>query len=107
MKPENVKCPDCDGPMISRKSKFGVFWGCKAYPKCKGTRDNEGHSKADRAKERGEEYQPGGDTPEDDMYMRTWGKDRRDKAILNTLMKEVDRHDLKEGQKFSFNKRTR
>ena len=58
MKPENVKCPDCDGPMVSRSSKFGVFWGCQAYPKCKGTRDNEGRSKEDRAKERGEEYEP-------------------------------------------------
>ena len=34
-------------------------------------------------------------------------KPSRDKAILDDLMKEVDKHDLKEGQKFSFNKRTR
>ena len=48
MKPENVKCPDCDGPMVSRTGKFGVFWGCKAFPNCKGTRDSMGRSKADR-----------------------------------------------------------
>ncbi len=45
---ENVKCPECNGPMVSRKSQHGIFWGCKAYPKCKGTRDNEGRSKVDR-----------------------------------------------------------
>lgn len=56
-KPENVKCPECSGPMISRTGKFGVFWGCKAYPECKGTRDSLGRSKADRAKEKGEEYE--------------------------------------------------
>lgn len=48
MKPENVKCPDCDGPMVSRKSQYGVFWGCQNYPKCKGTRDSMGRSKRER-----------------------------------------------------------
>lgn len=52
MKPENVKCPDCDGPMVSRTSESGVFWGCKAYPRCKGTRDNMGRSKAERTGQR-------------------------------------------------------
>ncbi len=45
---EEVKCPECNGDMISRTGKFGVFWGCKNYPRCKGTRDSEGRSKADR-----------------------------------------------------------
>jgi len=49
---ENVKCPNCDGPMISRKGKFGVFWGCKSYPQCLGTRDSQGRSKEDRENER-------------------------------------------------------
>lgn len=48
-KPQNVKCPDCDGEMVPRTSTYGKFWGCKAYPKCKGTRDANGDSKADRA----------------------------------------------------------
>lgn len=52
---EETLCPDCGGPMVSRSSKFGVFWGCKAYPKCKGTRDADGMSKADRMKEKQEE----------------------------------------------------
>lgn len=55
---ENVKCPECDGPMISRKSKFGVFWGCKNYPVCNGTRDNMGRSKQDKDKSE-EEYHDG------------------------------------------------
>ena len=45
---DEVLCPDCGGKMISRKGKFGVFWGCKNYPQCKGTRDNQGRSKDDR-----------------------------------------------------------
>ena len=55
MKPENVKCPDCEGPMVSRTGKFGVFWGCKAFPACKGTRDSMGRSKADREKWKAEQ----------------------------------------------------
>lgn len=47
MKPENVKCPDCDGPMVPHQSQYGAFWGCKAYPRCKGTRNSMGLSKED------------------------------------------------------------
>lgn len=49
---ENVKCPECSGEMVSRKGQYGVFWGCKDYPNCKGTRDNLGRSKADREEEK-------------------------------------------------------
>ena len=49
---EDVKCPECNGEMISRTGKFGVFWGCRLYPYCKGTRDSEGRSKADREREK-------------------------------------------------------
>lgn len=45
MKPENVTCPTCGGPMVSRKSSFGVFWGCKAFPQCRGTRNADGEAK--------------------------------------------------------------
>jgi DNA topoisomerase-1 len=55
MKPENVKCPECGGEMTPRSSKFGKFWGCKDYPKCKGTRDSMGMSKKDREQEQGED----------------------------------------------------
>src|SRR5205085_8735809 len=36
--PDNIKCPQCDGPMKVR-SGFGgkPFYGCAKYPKCKGT----------------------------------------------------------------------
>ena len=61
---ENVKCPDCEGPMISRTGKFGTFWGCMKFPACKGTRDSNGRSKQDReeykikkeSEERGDEW---------------------------------------------------
>lgn len=59
---ENVKCPECDGPMLSRTGKYGVFWGCKNFPECRGTRDSMGRSKEDRdrwkAEQKGEEYEP-------------------------------------------------
>lgn len=48
-KPENVTCPTCGGPMVSRTSQHGVFWGCKDYPRCKGTRNSMGE--APRARE--------------------------------------------------------
>lgn len=31
-------CPHCGKPMRRRKSAKGKFWGCTAYPDCKGTR---------------------------------------------------------------------
>jgi len=45
---ENVKCPDCNGPMTPRNSKFGKFWGCLRFPLCKGTRDSIGLSKSEK-----------------------------------------------------------
>lgn len=29
-------CPNCGSLMIIRKSKYGSFWGCSAYPMCEG-----------------------------------------------------------------------
>jgi len=31
-------CPECGSLMVIRKSKFGAFWGCSAYPMCEGTK---------------------------------------------------------------------
>jgi four helix bundle suffix protein len=31
-------CPHCDKPMRRRMSAKGDFWGCSAFPDCKGTR---------------------------------------------------------------------
>ncbi len=47
---ENIKCPDCGGPMTSRANKATGqrFWGCNAYPKCRGTRNTDGEAKAER-----------------------------------------------------------
>ena len=40
---ENIKtkCPFCGSELILRKGKYGQFWGCSAYPKCKFTRPAE------------------------------------------------------------------
>lgn len=32
------ECPQCGKPMRRRKSAKGDFWGCSAFPECKGTR---------------------------------------------------------------------
>lgn len=50
MKPENVTCPECGEPMVSRANKTTGqrFWGCSNYPTCKGTRDTDGDSRYDR-----------------------------------------------------------
>jgi ssDNA-binding Zn-finger/Zn-ribbon topoisomerase 1 len=48
MKPENLKCPDCGGRMVPRKSVFGAFWGCARFPKCRGKRDVNGLSSEDK-----------------------------------------------------------
>lgn len=85
---EETLCPDCNGEMVSRTGKFGVFWGCKKFPICKGTRDSQGRSKADRDNEK-----------------RTCGRDKQDKEILEGLAEEIDKHDLREGQKTSWNKK--
>jgi ssDNA-binding Zn-finger/Zn-ribbon topoisomerase 1 len=56
MKPENVACPACGGSMVSRKNHRDGrrFWGCANYPECRGTRDTDGRSSADRASSSGE-----------------------------------------------------
>ena len=33
------KCPFCKSPMVKRESRAGIFWGCPAYPRCRGKRD--------------------------------------------------------------------
>lgn len=37
---ENIKtkCPSCGSDLVKRNGKYGAFWGCSAYPKCKFTR---------------------------------------------------------------------
>lgn len=70
---DDIKCPDCDGDMISRTGKFGVFWGCKKFPECKGTRDSEGRSKADREKWKSEQLE---DDSSDEMTSKERAKKR-------------------------------
>lgn len=30
-------CPKCGGVMKSREGRWGTFWGCNSYPRCRGT----------------------------------------------------------------------
>ena len=36
--PSNPKCPLCGSKMVVREGKYGQFFGCSLYPRCKGTR---------------------------------------------------------------------
>ncbi|MCH7938954.1 MAG: topoisomerase DNA-binding C4 zinc finger domain-containing protein [Candidatus Marinimicrobia bacterium] len=33
-----ISCPKCGSPMERRTGKYGVFYGCSTYPRCRGTR---------------------------------------------------------------------
>lgn len=72
MKPENVTCPDCGGPMVSRSSAHGRFWGCKEYPRCTGTRNSMGDART--------RFESDTDNrrADDELPSRRWaGRDRR------------------------------
>lgn len=47
---ENLKCPNCYGPMTSRAngSSGQRFWGCNRYPMCRGTRNTDGEAPGTR-----------------------------------------------------------
>ena len=47
-KPHDVTCPTCGGPMVPRDSRYGKFWGCREYPRCRGTRDSMGRTLEER-----------------------------------------------------------
>jgi len=34
----NITCPKCESPMTVKNGKYGQFYGCSTFPKCKGTR---------------------------------------------------------------------
>jgi DNA topoisomerase I len=36
---ERVRCRECGKPMVKREGRFGTFFGCVDYPKCKGIRN--------------------------------------------------------------------
>lgn len=70
---EEVLCPECNEPMVSRKGKYGVFWGCKSFPNCKGTRDSNGKSKQDRLNE----------SIEKSVEKEEWPRNKEDKITWN------------------------
>ena len=69
---EDNKCPLCEGPMVRRQSAHGPFWGCKSYPKCKGTLNASGEARRPHSEE-SDWYYNGRDLPSD----RQRGNDRR------------------------------
>lgn len=47
---DTLLCPECNYEMALRTNRTNgnKFWGCKKYPNCKGTRDENGLSRQDR-----------------------------------------------------------
>jgi DNA helicase-2/ATP-dependent DNA helicase PcrA len=39
--PGTPSCPQCGGRMVKRNGRYGEFWGCAKFPKCRGSRDLE------------------------------------------------------------------
>ena len=37
------RCPNCRRQMVLRRGRNGEFWGCSAFPSCRGTRDVRGY----------------------------------------------------------------
>jgi hypothetical protein len=33
------ECPQCNGKMVKRGGKYGLFWSCQRFPECGGTRN--------------------------------------------------------------------
>lgn len=33
----SLPCPECEGKLVLRLSKYGLFYGCNNYPSCKAT----------------------------------------------------------------------
>lgn len=52
---EGVECPKCSAGMIEKVGKFGPFYTCESYPKCRGTRKIPFGQKCSKCKE-GELY---------------------------------------------------
>lgn len=38
-KKEGFRCSECGGTMVEKNGRYGVFYGCESYPKCKHTID--------------------------------------------------------------------
>lgn len=77
MKPENVTCPECRGPMVSRLNKRdnSRFWGCQRYPDCTGTLTVDGDARPRRrAYDTDDDERPTADS----LPSQEWnGRDRR------------------------------
>jgi len=37
--PSSKVCPRCNNRLVLRNGKWGRFWGCEGYPKCKYTQN--------------------------------------------------------------------
>lgn len=57
MTTDTLPCPDCGADMALRTNRQNgnKFWGCKKYPNCKGTRDENGLSREDRERQKDKE----------------------------------------------------
>lgn len=47
-----MDCPRCGRPMVKRTGRYGGFWGCTSYPRCRGTRRRESAGRGARGRSR-------------------------------------------------------
>lgn len=55
---EVPNCPKCGSQMVERSGKYGRFWGCSTYPKCRGTRQLNDNPKPAFGKKEVKEFKP-------------------------------------------------
>ncbi len=48
----SFQCKKCKSKMVKRASKFGEFYGCEAFPKCRATSDMDGNFKDPKKKKK-------------------------------------------------------
>lgn len=78
--PEGTHCPSCEGMLIMRKGKFGIFLGCSNYPECKETGKA---TKSDKRKFQNKKTKRGKNKP-------VWVRKRQQEK--DSAMKEYKKH---------------
>ena len=49
----DYRCPACGDFLVLRSGKYGTFWGCQNYPRCKYTQQDTPSVKPDSLSQKG------------------------------------------------------
>jgi len=77
--PKSIKCPECKSSMIIKLGRYGRFYSCSKWPKCKGMLSEDGQTKEDLEKRAKSKkflsiYQPAPKTDDERDYALKSGK---------------------------------